>query len=632
LTILNEIKSPGDVRVLPSEDLPALAAELREEIIGVTAENGGHLASSLGVVELTIALLREFEPPADKIVWDVGHQTYAWKLLTGRRERFATLRRHGGLSGFPRRDESDCDAFGTGHSSTSISAALGFAKARDITGGSGYAAAVIGDGSMSAGMAYEALNHAGAAKTNLIVVLNDNEMFISKNVGAMSKYLNRLRTASAYTRGKRDVEAFLRSLPLIGETMSNAARKAKNTLKYILLPGVLFEEMGFTYIGPIDGHDIDALTDVFAQAKKQPGPVLIHAVTRKGMGYWPAMRKPDVFHGVGPFDRETGKPRQKEGPPTYTEVFGETLCRLGQEDQSIVAVTAAMGNGTGLSQFGLMYPRRFFDVGIAEQHAVTFAAGLALAGLKPVVSMYSTFYQRAYDQVLHDACLQNARVVFAVDRAGLVGEDGATHHGIFDIALFRAIPNLTVMAPKDENELRRMLRAAFILPNPSVLRYPRGRGRGVKPDEDCQPLPVGKAELMRRGADAVLISFGPLVYRCMEAAASLAERGVDAGVLNLRFLNPTDRDAVLTEARRTGRVVTVEDHALAGGVGSAVLEIIADAGLTGVRVKRLGYADYVAHGPIDALQEENGLGVDAVVSAVLSLLSFRAPVPAGLPA
>jgi 1-deoxy-D-xylulose-5-phosphate synthase len=620
LIILNAITSPGEVRALRQEDLAALAAELREEIISVTAENGGHLASRLGVVEVTIALLREFEPPADSIVWDVGHQAYAWKLLTGRRERFAGLRRPGGLAGFPRRDESPCDAFGTGHSSTSISAALGFAKARDIQREGGYAVAVIGDGSMSAGMAYEALNHAGAAKTNLIVVLNDNEMFISKHVGAMSKYLNRLRTASAYTRGKSDVKAFLRGLPLVGETMSNAVRKAKNTLKYFLLPGMLFEEMGFTYIGPIDGHDIAALTDVFAQAKKQPGPILVHAVTRKGMGYEPAMRDPDVFHGVGPFDRETGEPRKKDGPPTYSEVFGETLCRLGQDDQSIVAVTAAMGNGTGLDQFGLMYPRRFFDVGIAEQHAVTFAAGLALAGLKPVVSMYSTFYQRAYDQVLHDVCLQNARVVFAVDRAGLVGEDGPTHHGVFDIALFRAIPNLTLMAPKDENELRRMLRAAFTLPNPAALRYPRGKGRGDKPEDgDSTPLPVGKAELMRQGADVVLIGFGPLVYRCLEAAAELAERGVDAGVLNLRFLNPTDREAVLTEARRTGRVVTVEDHMLAGGVGSAVLEILADAGLNAVRVKRLGYGDYVTHGPIDALLAENGLDTAGITRAALDL-------------
>ncbi|MDR1320911.1 MAG: 1-deoxy-D-xylulose-5-phosphate synthase [Gracilibacteraceae bacterium] len=619
MIILNAITSPGDVRALRQEDLAALAAELREEIIGVTAENGGHLASSLGVVELTIALLREFEPPADSIVWDVGHQAYAWKLLTGRRERFATLRQPGGLAGFPRRDESPCDAFGAGHSSTSISAALGFAKARDIQREGGYAVAVIGDGSMSAGMAYEALNHAGAAKTNLIVVLNDNEMFISKHVGAMSKYLNRLRTASAYTRGKSDVKAFLRGLPLVGETMSNAVRKAKNTLKYFLLPGMLFEEMGFTYIGPIDGHDIAALTDVFAQAKKQPGPVLVHAVTRKGMGYEPAMRDPDVFHGVGPFDRETGEPRKKNGSPTYSEVFGETLCRLGQDDQSIVAVTAAMGNGTGLDQFGLMYPRRFFDVGIAEQHAVTFAAGLALAGLKPVVSMYSTFYQRAYDQVLHDVCLQNAQVVFAVDRAGLVGEDGPTHHGVFDIALFRAIPNLTIMAPKDENELRHMLRAAFTLPNPAALRYPRGKGRGDKQEDDSMPLPVGKAELMRQGADVVLIGFGPLVYRCMEAADELARRGVDAGVLNLRFLNPTDQEAVLREARRTGRVVTVEDHMLAGGVGSAVLEILADAGLSAVRVKRLGYGDYVTHGPIDALLAENGLDTAGITRAALDI-------------
>jgi 1-deoxy-D-xylulose-5-phosphate synthase len=619
LTILSSIKYPGDVRALSHEDLAALAGELREEIIAVTAKNGGHLASSLGVVELTIALLRAFAPPADKIVWDVGHQTYAWKILTGRRERFATLRRHGGISGFPRRDESPCDSFGTGHSSTSISAALGFAKARDIRGMSNSAVAVIGDGSMSAGMAYEALNHAGSLKTNLIVVLNDNEMFISKNVGAMSKYLNRLRTTSAYTRGKRDIEAFLRGIPFIGSGLSNAARKAKNTLKYILLPGVLFEEMGFTYIGPIDGHDIAALDDVLERAKKQPGPVLVHVVTRKGMGYAPAMQKPDVFHGVGPYDRATGLPLKKEGPPTYTEVFGQTLCRLGQDDQDIVAVTAAMGNGTGLNQFALMYPRRFYDVGIAEQHAVTLAAGLALEGFKPIVSMYSTFYQRAYDQVLHDVCLQNANVVFAVDRAGLVGEDGPTHHGVFDIAMFRVIPNLTLMAPKDENELQHMLRTAFTLPNPVALRYPRAAGRGVKLDENYETLPAGRAELLRRGDDVVLIGFGPIVYSCLEAAEELAARGVAAGVLNLRFLNPTDRETVLAEARRTRRVVTVEDHMLAGGVGSAILEILADAGATDVRVSRLGYTDYVEHGPIAFLQEKNCLNADGIVRAALAL-------------
>jgi 1-deoxy-D-xylulose-5-phosphate synthase len=612
--------TPGDVRALSRADLAALAAEVRAEIIDVTARNGGHLASSLGVVELTIALLRKFSPPADKIVWDVGHQTYAWKLLTGRRESFPTLRQPGGIAGFPRRDESPCDAFGTGHSSTSISAALGFAKARDIQGQNHFAVAVIGDGSMSAGMAYEALNHAGTIKTNLIVVLNDNEMFISRHVGAMSRYLNRLRTASAYTRGKQGLKVFLGGVPFIGPAISNAIRKAKNTLKFILLPSVLFEEMGFTYIGPIDGHNIAALEDVLAQAKKQPGPVLVHVVTRKGMGYAPAMQKPDVFHGVGPFDRETGAPRRREGPPTYTEVFGQTLCQLAQGDRNIVAVTAAMGNGTGLQQFGLMYPQRFFDVGIAEQHAVTFAAALALDGLKPVVSMYSTFFQRAYDQVLHDVCLQKAPVVFAVDRAGVVGEDGPTHHGVFDIAFFRAIPNLVLMAPKDENELRHMLCTAFTLPGPVALRYPRGAGQGVRLEEKLRPLPLGRAELLRRGGDVLLIGFGPLVYRCMAAAAELAALGLEAGVLNLRFLNPADSETVLTEARRTGRVVTVEDHVLSGGVGSAVTEILADAGLlASVRVRRLGYADYAAHGPAELLQAADGLDTAGIVRAALAL-------------
>ncbi|NLM20699.1 MAG: 1-deoxy-D-xylulose-5-phosphate synthase [Peptococcaceae bacterium] len=616
---LENINSPDDLKKLTYSQLKKLAEEIRQEMIDVVSVNGGHLASNLGVVELTIALHRVFNSPQDKIIWDVGHQSYVHKLLTNRRLEFKSLRQFGGLAGFPKREESVHDSFNTGHSSTSISAALGFAKARDINGEKHEVVAVIGDGAMSAGMAYEALNHAGSSDSNLIVVLNDNEMFISPHVGAMSSYLNKIRTAPGYEKRKEELKNFLTNIPAIGSSVAKAAGKAKDGLKYFLMPGMVFEELGFTYLGPINGHDIPSLEQVLKQAKQKKGPVLIHVVTCKGQGYEPAKRSSDVFHGVGPFNKETGEIIKKKAPPTYTQVFGQTICEMAERDDSIVAVTAAMGSGTGLSKFGELFPHRFFDVGIAEQHAVTFAAALAFGDLKPVVSMYSTFYQRAYDQVLHDICLQNAPVVLAVDRAGVVGEDGPTHHGIFDISFFRAIPNLTLMAPKDENELRHMIYSAFTYRQPVAVRYPRSAGLGVQIDKKMQLIEKGKAELLRDGKDLTLIGFGPVVYKCLHAAEKLKTMGIDAAVLNLRFVNPLDEHLIISLAKKTGKLVTVEDHILNGGVGSAVLEVLQSKGFTDIKVERIGYKGYVEHGSTAVLHQVYGINSEQIVKTALKL-------------
>lgn len=614
--ILEKISQPRDLRALNVQELKLLAQEIREEMIEVISTNGGHLAPNLGVVELTLALHRVFDSPKDKIVWDVGHQTYIHKLVTGRQKEFKSLRLYHGLSGFPKRSESPHDCFETGHSSTSISAAVGFAKARDLLQEKSHIVAVIGDGAMTGGMAYEALNHAGHSKTNLIVVLNDNEMAISPNVGAMSSYLNRLRADPRYDRSKEEIENLLKKIPGIGSKVAKAAEKAKDSLKYLLVPGLWFEELGFTYLGPIDGHDQLAVEQILEQAKQKKEPVLVHVITRKGKGYLPAEKNPDVFHGVGPFNKETGEITKKPAPPTYTQVFGETLCRMGEENPKVVAITAAMASGTGLNLFGKRFPERFFDVGIAEQHAVTFASALALGGMKPVVSIYSTFYQRAYDQVLHDVCLPGANVVLAIDRAGVVGDDGPTHHGVFDITILRAIPNLTFMAPKDENELQHMLYTALRQDGPVALRYPRSAGQGIAMDEILAELPIGKAEVLREGKDLTIIGIGPLVYTCLAAAQELRHRGVEATVINLRFLNPIDKETILRYARQTKRIVTVEDHMLAGGMGSAILEILSDEGLNDVTVERLGYEDYVDQGAIPLLHQAYGLSVKGILGAV----------------
>lgn len=621
--LLERIHKPKDLRALDLTELKNLAQEIRQEMIDVVSKNGGHLAPNLGVVELTIALHRIFDSPQDKIVWDVGHQTYVHKLLTGRLNRFCTIRQYQGLSGFPKRSESAHDCFETGHSSTSISAAVGFAKARDVLGEKHHVVAVIGDGAMTGGMAFEALNHAGHNETNIIVVLNDNEMAISPNVGAMSSYLNRLRTDPLYDKRKEEIEELLKRIPGIGSKVAKMVAKAKDSLKYLLVPGLIFEELGFTYLGPIDGHDQGLLEEVLDQAKHKNGPVLVHVLTRKGKGFKPAEENPEVFHGGGPFDPETGKIIKKSTLPTYTAVFGDTLCTLAKENPNIVAISAAMPSGTGLNAFARQFPKRFFDVGIAEQHAVTFAAGLAFGGLKPVVAIYSTFYQRAYDQVLHDVCLQNANVVLAIDRAGVVGDDGPTHHGVFDISFFRIIPNLVLMAPKDENELRHMLYTAIQHDGPVALRYPRSVGQGVSLEEPLRELPLGKAEVLREGKDVTLIGIGPMVHICLSAAQELRHRGIDAAVINLRFISPLDRELILHYARLTKHFVTIEDHVLKGGMGSAILELLEEEGVEGVSVERLGYAGFVEQGSIPQLHMAQGLSVKGIVQATERLKLVR---------
>ncbi|WP_407308336.1 1-deoxy-D-xylulose-5-phosphate synthase [Desulfosporosinus sp. SB140] len=621
--LLEKIHDPKDLRALGMTELKNLAQEIRQQMIEVVSKNGGHLAPNLGVVELTIALHRIFDSPQDKIVWDVGHQTYVHKLLTGRMDRFYSLRQYQGLSGFPKRSESAHDCFETGHSSTSISAAVGFAKARDVLGEHHHVVAVIGDGAMTGGMAYEALNHAGHNETNMIVVLNDNEMSISPNVGAMSSYLNRLRTDPLYDKRKEEIEELLKRIPGIGSKVAKMVAKAKDSLKYLLVPGLIFEELGFTYLGPIDGHDQALLEEVLDQAKHKNGPVLVHVLTCKGKGFKPAEENPDIFHGVGPFDPDTGKIIKKSAPPTYTAVFGDTLSTLAKDNPNIVAISAAMPSGTGLNAFAKQFPERFFDVGIAEQHAVTFAAGLAFGGLKPVVAIYSTFYQRAYDQVLHDVCLQNANVVLAIDRAGVVGDDGPTHHGVFDISFFRIIPNLVFMAPKDENELRHMLYTAIQQDGPVAIRYPRSAGQGVSMEEPLQKLPLGKAEVLRDGKDVALIGIGPMVQLCLSAAQELRHRGIDAAVINLRFITPLDRELLLHYARLTKRFVTVEDHVLKGGMGSAILELLEEEGVEGVSIERLGYSGFVEQGSIPQLHMAQGLSVKGIIQATERLKLVR---------
>ncbi len=621
MSLLAGINSPADLKKLSDRDMQQLATEIRNEIIQMVARTGGHLAPNLGVVELTLALHLVFNSPEDKIVWDVGHQVYIHKLLTGRRKNFATLRQYKGMSGFPKRSESPHDVFDTGHSSTSISAAVGLAKARDLRSQKHSVVAVIGDGAMTGGMAFEALNHAGILGSNLIVVLNDNEMSIAANVGALSSYLSRMRIDPKYYKGKAEIKRGLQRIPAIGDKVVRAVEKAKDGLKYALVPGVLFEELGFSYLGPVDGHDIGSIKRALEMARTKGGPVLVHVLTTKGRGYKPAQENPDKFHGVGPFDVSTGEVCKNAGAPSYTQVFGETLSALGEEYTNLVAVTAAMPDSTGLAKFAAKFPDRFIDVGIAEQHAVTMAAALGLEGFKPVLAIYSTFFQRAYDQIVHDVCLQNAPVILAVDRAGVVGDDGPTHHGVFDISFLRHIPNMVIMAPKDENELRHMLKTAVEHAGPIALRYPRACGEGVKFDARLVKLPLGKAELIQDGTDVTLLGAGPVVNLCREAAAALEEQGVSAAVINARFIKPLDEERIAYYARRTGKIVTVEDNVLAGGFGSAVLEAL-DKYDVKVPVVRIGYPDeFVAHGSISELHDQYGINIAGIVQAAKKLTS-----------
>ena len=620
--ILETINSPADVKALSLDELKQLAEEIRQFLISVISKTGGHLAPNLGVVELSLALHRVFSTPEDKIVFDVGHQSYIHKIVTGRREQFPTLRQYGGLSGFPKRSESEHDAFGTGHSSTSISAALGMAVARDLQGKDYNVVAVIGDGSMTGGMAFEALNNAGTLHKKMIVVLNDNEMSISKNVGAMSEYLYQLRTGETYNKIKHDIEGWLKNMEF-GTDVLKAIRRLKGSVKYLMVPTSIFEELGFTYLGPVDGHDLQGLTEVLQAAKKIDGPVLVHVLTKKGKGYKPAEESPNKFHGTGPFEIATGKKiANPNAPITYTEVFGKTLTELANEDKEIIGITAAMPDGTGMSTFAKAHPERFFDVGIAEQHAVTSAAGAAAAGMKPVAAIYSTFLQRAYDSVLHDICMQKLHVTLCLDRAGLVGDDGYTHHGVFDYAYLRSMPEMTIMAPKDENELRHMLKTAVDYDGPVSVRYPRGSGVGVEITEPMHSLPIGKAEVLREGKDVCLWAIGSMVQSALQVAAKLAEQGISAGVVNMRFAKPLDKELLLAHAAQYGKIVTLEEGVLQGGVGSAVLETLNEAKmLQQCRVLTLGIPDeFVLHGDKKLLMKDLGLDVDAIVAKTIAMV------------
>lgn len=616
--LLDSIDGPQDIKHFSLSQLEKLAEEIRELLIHTVAATGGHLAPNLGVVELTLALHKMFDSPQDKFIWDVGHQAYVHKILTGRCTNFSTLRTVNGISGFPRRCESPHDAFGAGHSSTSISSALGIALARDLSGEKYNVVAIIGDGSLTGGEAYEALNHAGHLGTNLTVILNDNEMSIAKNVGAISEYLAKMRTAPTYSKVKRDIDFLLRSIPAIGESVAKAVDRLKGSLKYLLVPGILFEELGFTYFGPIDGHNIPLILDVLNKTKSINGPILIHTLTHKGKGYLPAETNPDKFHGVGPFCVETGEIIKPSGaPPSYTQVFGNTLVKLAERNPNIVAITAAMPDGTGLRNFANKFPKRFFDVGIAEQHAVTMAAGLATQGKRPVISIYSTFMQRAYDQILHDVCLQNLPVTFMLDRAGIVGEDGATHHGVFDYSFLRHIPNIVIMAPKDENELQNMLYTATELNSPVAIRYPRGSGVGVELQPEYTKLEIGKAENLSSGKDVVLLAVGAMVNPCQKAAAFLADKGIVAGVVNSRFVKPLDGELIRQIARNTGIIVTVEDNVITGGFGSAVLEYINSQNLNWVKVLRLGLPDkFIEHGPRSYLLNKYSLNDQGIADSI----------------
>ena len=616
--LLESINNPSDLRQLPEEELPLIAEELREAIVQTVAKTGGHLAPSLGVVELTIALHYAFDTPTDKIIWDVGHQAYAHKLVTGRRDRFHTLRQFGGISGFPKREESEFDHFDVGHASTSISAALGMVAARDIKDEKFHVIAVIGDGSISAGLAFEGLNQAGHLKKQMIVVLNDNEMSISPNVGALSGYLNRLMTGNFYTKLKLETKHFLQNIPRVGESMFQFAKKAEESLKGLVAPGLLFEELGFQYVGPIDGHRMDHLLETFRNIKDFDWPVLVHVVTKKGKGCEFAECSPSQYHGVPPFDPETGKPiSKKQKVMSYTEVFGQTMVRLAEDNDRIVAITAAMSDGTGLEKFAAEYPDRFFDVGIAESHGITFACGLATEGIHPVAAIYSTFMQRAYDQVMHDLCLQKLPVTIAMDRAGLVGEDGPTHHGLFDLAYLRHLPNMVIMAPKDENELQHMLKTAVAYNGPAAVRYPRGTGLGVPMDQEMTVLPIGEGEVLREGSDLALFAIGNMVRPCLDAAEKLQAAGISAAVVNARYVKPMDEALVLRYARSPGRIVTVEEHALQAGFGSALLECLESNKMTGVRTHRIGLPDrFIEHGPQAVLRQKYGLDADGITASV----------------
>lgn len=625
MSILKKIHSPADLKRLSPDRFPALCQEIREQIIGAVSNVGGHLASNLGVVELTVALQYLLDTPTDKIVWDTSNQSYTHKLLTGRREQFHTLRQYGGLSGFCKREESEYDTFNAGHAGTGVSAAFGMVEAREQLKQKHKVVCVVGDGAMTAGMTLEGLHHAGGLGKDFLVILNDNQMSISKNVGAISAYLSRTITGEFYGKMREETGQLLGKIPHIGSDMQKLARRAEELAKGVILPGLLFEELGFQYSGPIDGHNFEHLLPTLENVLKMRGPVLLHIITKKGLGYEPAMKNPVWFHACPPFVRETGVPAKKAARPSYTALAMETLVQLAREDKRIVAITAAMCEGTGLTAFEKEFPDRLYDVGIAEQHAVTFAAGLAAQGLKPVVAMYATFLQRAYDQVVHDVATQNLPVAFCIDRGGLVAEDGTTHHGAFDYAFLRHVPNMVVMAPKDENELQHMMKTSLEHNGPISVRYPRGVSLGVKMDATLQTLPIGKGELLKDGTDVAIMAIGVSVWQAMEAAKRLSEEGVSTAVVNGRFVKPIDQELVVDVAKRVRYVVTVEEGCKMGGFGSAVLETLAEAGVSGVRTKVLGLPDwYIEQGPQDLLRERYGLTAEGIYQSVKELIG-KAP-------
>ncbi len=610
--ILERINGPEDVKKLKGEELSQLAEEIRTFLIEKISMTGGHLASNLGVVELTIALFRAFSLPEDKIIWDVGHQSYTHKILSGRKNAFDGLRQYGGMSGFPKRSESEFDAFDTGHSSTSISVGLGIAQGRDLKGENYKVVSVIGDGALTGGMAYEALNNAGRMKTNFIIVLNDNNMSISENVGGMSTYLSNLRADEGYNLLKKAVSESLSNIPVVGDRMVNTLLRTKNSIKQLLIPGMLFENMGLTYLGPVDGHDIRKLERIFREAQKIRHAVIIHVITRKGKGYGPAEKNPAVFHGVGPFHIETGELKNPAENPSYTEVFSRELCRLASKDDRIVALTAAMPDGTGLSRFAKRFPKRFFDVGIAEQHAVTSAAGMAAAGLKPVVAVYSSFLQRAYDQMVHDVCLQNLPVVFCIDRAGLVGSDGETHQGIFDLTFLSSIPNMTVMAPKNLWELRDMMRFALDLGRPAAVRYPRGEAyRGLR--EHRAPIEYGKSEMLFPEKDLALVAYGSMVSCAEHIRQKIRKEGGSCTLVNGRFVKPVDFAVLDKLAENHSVIVTLEENVLRGGAGEEITTYI-HAHYPAIRVINIGLPDtYVEHGSVSVLRATLGIDSDSII-------------------
>ena len=612
--ILNNITNPKDLKKLNYEDKKELAEEIRSYIIDVVSKNGGHLASNLGVVELTIALHSIFDTPKDKIIWDVGHQTYVHKILTGRKNQMKTLRRLDGISGFPKTTESEYDCFNTGHSSTSISAALGMARARDILNENYKVIAVIGDGALTGGMAEEALNDAGASKSNIIVVLNDNEMSISKNVGGISLLLGKMRTKNVYTKANEKVRIRMGNIPKVGNKIVKLTSRIKNSIKQIFISKMYFEDIGYTYLGPVDGNDIEAVEEILEQSKKCKGPVLVHVVTKKGKGYKLAEKNPSKFHGTAPFDKKTGEVLKVKSKD-YSKVFGEKLVEIAKNDNRIVAITAAMADGTGLSEFKKKYPKRFFDVGIAEQHAIGMAAGMAKSGLIPVVPIYSSFYQRAYDQVIHDVCMQNLHVIMCADRAGIVGNDGETHQGLLDMASFSIVPNMTIMAPKDFKELEQMIDFAVNFNGPILIRYPRG-GEGKVKFKCNEKIVLGESELLKEGSDVTIIAIGKMVEKAVEVADEFSKIGVDAEIINARFLKPFDENKIIESIEKTKNVITIEDGLIKGGLATTVNELIAKNGIIDVNIENCGYNDeFVKQGSVQELEQINGLDCNSIVTS-----------------